>query len=130
MPNPVASCLARSSQSAKLPCGHSAAMAKVTDNPAQTIQTRANSPFMCIATPPQHQVQLLLKLNDTATLITDPSLKELLCSGLGRSGLREIVIHGTDAVLRRILHCVVGSLSYWIVFKLKTLDIHSTQPGA
>src|SRR5262249_9855568 len=100
--------------------------------PTQTTQTvaRANAHFMSIGTPPQHQVQLLLKVGDTATLITNPSLKKSLCSGLCGSGLREIVIDRTDAVLRRILHCVVGSLSYWIVFELKTLDIHSTQPGA
>ena len=98
----IASCLNRSSQLPKLSCWHSATMAEATDNTVQITQTlaTANARVMSIRTPPHPEGRSLLVVGNAAALIINPCLKELFCSGLCRSGLREAVVHCTNALLR------------------------------
>jgi hypothetical protein len=102
-----------------MPSMKSAAMFfQTTDTRRTQTLARADAYFISITTPPQHQVRSLLKVGDAATLIADPSLKELLWSGLGRSGLWETVVHGTDALLKCALDEVVSSLPHRIILQL------------
>jgi hypothetical protein len=53
----------------------------------------------------------LFVVADAATLVADARNKGFLGNGLGRSGLREAIVHCRNASFRRALHRVVDSLS-------------------
>src|SRR6516162_581821 len=69
----------------------------------------------------------LFVIADTAAVVGDASDVGLLCNRLGRSGLREFIIHGADSSFRRILDYVEDPLSKRVVPDLYGADICSHQ---
>ena len=57
----------------------------------------------------------LFVIADAAALVADFRHKGLLGNRLGRSGLREVIVHRVDASLGRFGDRIEDSLSEWVV---------------
>jgi hypothetical protein len=61
---------------------------------------------------------VLFKIGDTAGLIANASLNELLRDTFGLPWFRKIVIYCRDVTLRRLVNRVVCSLADWVVVEV------------